>query len=152
LIYGSAGVNVLSNTVESTQYGIVPVTASASLTANGIVVTSNHIGGTQLYDAIDLCSDGNSAKSNPIYGSSQDGIHTDDTCPPSTGSSNTVTGNTINEACAGILLGSGSGDTTAPNSFLNVTNTPLAGDTCAPLDGPSEKHQSLRPSAYKMKN
>jgi len=99
-----------------------------------------------------LCSDGNSAKSNIIYGSSQDGIHTDDTCPPSTGSSNTVTGNTINEACAGILLGSGSGNTTAPNSFLNVTNTTLAGDTCAPLDGPSEKHQSLRPSAYKMKN
>ena len=36
--------------------------------------------------------------------------------------------------------------------FLNVTNTTLAGDTCAPLDGPCEKHQSLRPSAYKMKN
>jgi hypothetical protein len=96
--------------------------------------------------------DGNSAKSNIIYGSSQDGIHTDDTCPPSTGSSNTVTGNTINEACAGILLGSGSGNTTAPNSFLNMTDTTLVGDTCAPLDGPSEKHQSLRPSAYKMKN
>jgi len=43
-----------------------------------------------------------------------------------------LTGNTINEACAGILLGSGSGNTTAPNSFLNVTNTTLAGDTCAP--------------------
>jgi hypothetical protein len=84
--------------------------------------------------------------------SSQDGIHTDDTYPPSTGSSNTVTGNTINEACARILLGSRSGNTTAPNSFLNLTNTTLAGDTYAPLDGPSEKHQSLRPSAYKMKN
>ena len=65
------------------------MTASASLTANGTIVTSNHIAGTQLYDAIDLCSDGNSAKSNIIYGSSQDGIHTNDTCPPSTGSSNT---------------------------------------------------------------
>jgi hypothetical protein len=152
LIYGSTGVTVSTNTVESTQFGIVPVTASATLTANGTIVTSNHIGGTQLYDAIDLCSDGNTAKSNVIYGSSQDGIHTDDTCPPSTGSGNTVTRNTINEACAGILTGSGTGNTTTPNSFLNVTNTTLAGDSCTPLDGPSGEHQSLRPSAYKMKN
>ena|ERR1700687_3931984 len=151
LIFGSAGVTVSSNTVESTQFGIVPVTEAAGKTANGTVVKSNHVGGTQNYDAIDLCSDGNTAQSNIIYGSSQDGIHTDDTCPPSTGSSNTVTGNTINEACAGILLGSGTGNTTAPNSFLNVTNTTLGGDTCTPLDGPSEKHQPLRPSPYKMK-
>ncbi len=152
LIYGSAGVNVLSNTVESTQYGIVPVTASATLTANGTIVTSNHIGGTQLYDAIDLCSDGNSAKSNVIYGSSQDGIHVDGECPPSTGINNTVMGNTINEACAGILLGTGIPNTTAPNTFFNVTNTTQPGDTCTPLVAPSEKHQSLRPSAYKMKS
>jgi hypothetical protein len=152
LIYGSAGVNVSTNTVESTQFGIVPVTEAAGKTANGTVVKSNHVGGTQNYDAIDLCSDGNTAQSNVIYGSSQDGIHTDDTCPPSTGSSNTVTGNTINEACAGILKGSGTGNTIAPNSFLNVTNTTLAGDTCTPLVGPSKKHQSLRPSPYKMKN
>jgi Periplasmic copper-binding protein (NosD) len=150
LIYGSAGVTVTSNTVESTQFGIVPVTEAAGKTANGTVVKLNHVGGTQNYDAIDLCSDGNTAQSNVIYGSSQDGIHTDDTCPPSTGSSNTVTGNTINEACAGILLGSGTGNTTTPNSFLNVTNTTLAGDTCTPLVGPSKKHQSLRPSPYKM--
>jgi hypothetical protein len=150
LIYGSAGVTVSSNTVESTQFGIVPVTEAAGKTANGTVVKSNRVGGTQNYDAIDLCSDGNTAQSNVIYGSSQDGIHTDDTCPPSTGSGNTVTGNTINEACAGILLGSGTGNTTAPNSFLNVTNTTLAGDSCTPLDGPSAKHQSLRPSPYIM--
>jgi hypothetical protein len=152
LIYGSAGVTVSTNTVESTQFGIVPVTESAGKTANGTVVTSNHVGGTQLYDAIDLCSDSNTAKSNVIYGSSQDGIHVDGECPPSTGSGNSVTRNTINEACAGILLGTGTGNTTAPNSFSNVTNTTLAGDNCTPLDGPSGKHQSLRPSAYKMKN
>jgi Right handed beta helix region len=151
LIYGSAGVTVSTNTVESTQIGIVPVTESASLTANGTVVKSNHVGGTQNYDAIDLCSDGNIAQSNSIYGSAQSGIHVDGECPPSTGINNTVTGNTINEACAGILLGTGTPNTTTPNIFLNVTNTTLAGDTCLPLYGPSEKHQSLRPSPYKMK-
>jgi Periplasmic copper-binding protein (NosD) len=152
LIYGSAGVTVTSNTVESTQIGIVPVTESASLTANGTVVKSNHVGGTQNYDAIDLCSDGNIAQLNVIYGSAQSGIHLDDSCSPSTGSSNNVTGNTINEACAGILLGTGTNTNISPNTFMNDTNTTLAGDTCTPLYGPSKKHQSLRPSPYKIKS
>jgi hypothetical protein len=152
LIYGSNFVTVSTNTVESTQFGIVPVTESAGKTANGTVVKSNHVGGTQNYDAIDLCSDGNIAQLNVIYGSAQSGIHTDDTCPPSTGSGNTVTGNTINEACAGILLGTGTNTNISPNTFMNDTNTTLAGDTCTPLYGPSKKHQSLRPSPYKMKS
>jgi hypothetical protein len=151
LIFGSAGVTVTGNTVESTQIGIVPVTESASLTANGTFVKANHIGGTQNYDAIDLCSDGNTAQGNVIYGSAESGIHLDDSCSPSTGGNSNVTGNNINEACAGILLGTGTGNTTAPNTFSNVTNTTLAGDSCTPLFGPSKKHQSLRPSAYKPK-
>lgn len=155
LVYASAGVTVSSNTVESAQFGIVPVTdPDSGGPANGTIIKSNHIGGTQLFDAIDLCSDGNTAKANVIYGSSQDGIHTDDSCPPSTGSNNTVTGNTINEACAGILLGSGTSNTLAPNTFLNVTNTRLAGDVCTPAVGPTAnvmesgatKHLSFRPS------
>jgi len=149
LIYGSAGVTVSTNTVESTQFGIVPVTESATLTANGTVVKSNHVGGTQLYDAIDLCSDNNTAQSNVVYGSEESGIHVDGECPPSTGTGTTVTGNTINEACAGVLLGTGSGNTTAPNTYFNVTNTTLAGDTCTPSYGPVKEHQSLRPSPSK---
>jgi parallel beta-helix repeat protein len=151
LIYGSANVTISDNTVESTQFGIVPVTESATLTANGTIIRSNHVGGTQLYDAIDLCSDGNTAESNLIYGSAQSGIHVDGECPPSTGSGTTVTGNTINEACAGVLLGTGSGNTTAPNTYLNVTNTTLVGDTCPPASAPNTQRQSLRPSAYRPK-
>ena len=151
LIYGSTGITISDNTVESTQLGIVPVTASASLTANGTIVKSNRIGGTQIYDAIDLCSDGNTAESNVIYGSAQSGIHVDDECSPSTGSGTTVTGNTINEACAGVLLGTGSGNMTTPNTYLNVTNTTLVGDTCPPASAPSTQRQSLRPSAYRPK-
>jgi parallel beta-helix repeat protein len=151
LIYGSTGITISDNTVESTQLGIVPVTASTSLTANGTIVKSNRIGGTQIYDAIDLCSDGNTAESNVIYGSAQSGIHVDDECSPSTGSGTTVTGNTINEACAGVLLGTGSGNMTTPNTYLNVTNTTLVGDTCPPASAPSTQRQSLRPSAYRPK-
>jgi hypothetical protein len=149
LIYASAGVTVSGNIVESTQFGIVPVTdPNFGGPANGTIIKSNHIGGTQTFDAIDLCSDGNTAQLNVIYGSSQDGIHMDDSCSPSTGSNNNATGNTINEACAGILLGSGTGNTISPNSFLNVTHTTLAGDVCTPALAPT-KHLSLRPSPLK---
>ena len=159
LIYGSSGVTVTSNTVESTQYGIVPVTESASLTANGTIIKLNRVGGTQTFDAIDLCSDWNTAQSNIIYGSAESGIHLDDSCSPSTGSNNTVTGNTINEACAGILLGTGTLNTTTPNTFMNVTNTTVAGDVCTPTLAPTAgadtrgslaNHLSLRPSPYKL--
>jgi len=158
LVYASAGVTVSSNTVESAQFGIVPVTdPNFGGPANGTIIKSNHIGGTQLFDAIDLCSDGNTAQANVIYGSSQDGIHTDDSCSPSTGSNNFVTGNTINEACAGILLGSGTGNTITPNTFFNVANTTLAGDVCTPAVGPAAnvmesgatQHLSFRPSPLK---
>jgi hypothetical protein len=158
LIYASGGVTVSGNTVESTQLGIVPATDPTYGTADGTIIKSNHIGGTQNFDAIDLCSDNNTAEFNTIYGSAQSGIHVDDECLPSTGSGNTVTSNTINEACAGILLGSGASNTTAPNTFSNVTNTTLAGDVCSPADGVtanthgalSEKRSSLRPSPTKI--
>jgi hypothetical protein len=158
LLYASPGVSVTSNTVDSTQLGIVPVTDSNYGTGDGTIIKSNHIGGTQNYDAIDLCSNGNTVQSNVIYGSAQDGVHADDSCG-GTGNNNTITNNTINEACAGILLGTGTTNTTLPNTFLNVANTTLAGDVCTPAAGPTAdamgtsgshpKSHSLRPSARK---
>jgi parallel beta-helix repeat protein len=152
LIYASPGLTVSTNTVESTQFGIVPVTdPTFGGNANGTIIKGNKIGGTQIFDAIDACSDGNTVQTNVIYGSSQDGIHLDDSCSPSTGSNNTVTGNTINEGCAGILLGSGTNDTTSPNTFMNVTHTTLTGDVCTPAVGKMSglNHSSLRPSPLK---
>src|ERR1035438_10669280 len=83
------------------------------------------LGGPQTFDAIDLCSSNNLAKSNTIYGSAQSAIHADDECPgPSTasGNNNTVQSNTINEACAGILQGTGTGNVFTSNTFANVTD------------------------------
>ncbi|MGB7330401.1 MAG: right-handed parallel beta-helix repeat-containing protein [Terriglobales bacterium] len=151
LIYASSGVSVSTNTVESTQLAIVPASDPTLGTANNTSIKTNHIGGTQTFDAIDLCSDSNTAETNIIYGSAQSGVHVDDECPPSTGSNNTVTKNTINEACAGVLLGSGSSNTVSPNTFANVTNTTMAGDVCTPLAQVKtrEKHSSFRPSPRK---
>jgi hypothetical protein len=135
LIYASTGITVSGNSVQSTQYGIATVTDPTYGPADGASVTSNHIGGTQEFDAIDLCSNGNTAHSNSIYGSrAQSGIHLDDECPgpgsTSSGTSNAVTNNTINEPCAGILLGSSAASTIGTNTFFNVTYTTLSGDSC----------------------
>jgi hypothetical protein len=163
LIYASGSLTVLTNTVESTQLAIAAATDPVYGPADGTTVTSNHIGGTQNFDAIDLCSNNNTAESNIIYGSSQSGVHVDDTCPgpgssPS-GMGNSIEKNTINEACAGILEGpNATSNTVTSNTFLNVTTTMLTGaDTCTPPAAAaavalnrSAKTRSLRPSPYKF--
>ncbi len=158
LIYLSDGTAVAGNTVESTQLGIVPV-------ANRTLITGNHVGGTQTYDAIDDCGEGGQVTSNVIYGSSQDAIHLDDTCGANSGSNIIVEKNTINEACAGILQGpSATGDTipltgASANTFLNVDYTVLGdSDSCSPTLAPDANGNAkssgaaakyLRPAPYK---
>ena len=151
LIYASQGVTVSQNSVNSAQYGIVTVSDPSYGTGDDTDVTTNSVTGTQLYDAIDLCSNNNSAKSNTVYGNAESGIHLDDTCGG--GNGNTATGNIVNEACAGILLGTGTtGNTYSPNSYFNVVNTTMTGDTCtSPTYGPAAgaaKASRARPSAY----
>jgi hypothetical protein len=92
-------------------------------------------------------------QTNTIYGSTESGVHFDDSC--GSGNNNTATGNTINEACAGILLGTGTSNTSTPNNFFDVTNTTLSGDVCPAVVGsakagePSGKPRALRPSPYR---
>jgi hypothetical protein len=82
LIYASAGITVSGNSVESTQFGIATVTDPTFGPADNATITTNHIGGTQNFDAIGLRSNGNIAESNTIFGSqAQSGIHIDDECP-----------------------------------------------------------------------
>jgi Right handed beta helix region len=162
LIYASTGITVTGNSVESTQFGIATLTDSTYGPADNATINANHIGGTQNFDAIDLCSNGNTAESNTIYGSqAESGIHIDDECPgpgstPS-GTNNIVKNNTINEPCAGLLLGSGTPNTTTPNTFFNVMHTALTGNSCVAaaaaaagrLTGLAEPHLALRPSPFK---
>ena len=161
LIWASHGIAISGNTVESTQYGIVPV----SWTPDGsdsdqTVIANNHIGGTQLFDAIDVCSNNNGIQKNVIYGSSQDAIHLDDSCSPSlsypsSGSGNNVTGNTINEGCAGVLQGPLTVSNNIPlsgvntNTLMNVNNLVLGADSCSPTLAPTSKAARLRPSPLK---
>lgn len=164
LVYASPNIVVTNNYVGSAQFAIVPVSDTTSSGCNGgpcgtadnTTITGNNISGTELYDGIDLCSNSNTVKSNVIYGTGEAGIHVDDTCG-GTGNNNTVEGNTINEACAGILLGTGvTGNVYGPpaNTINNVTNTTMAGDVCstgptAKVGESSMKLRMQRPSPYR---
>jgi len=139
LVYDTGSITVQSNIVSDTQYGVVVVTDGA-FDANDNTVLNNRISATHLDDGIDLCSDGNTAKGNTVVASDGSGIHSDSSCTDTggnpTGNSNTITGNTVNEACAGVLLGNGSGNTTSPNKIYNVNDLTYAGDAC-PVGGGS---------------
>jgi hypothetical protein len=134
LVYTASGLSISNNTVGNTQ-GIAVVSGGAAGSADQTTIISNHVVDTDTYDAIDVCSNGNTVVSNTIMGGSAGGIHLDDSCAEvnggSSGNSNTVTKNSIDNVCAGILLGSGTGNTISPNSIFNANYVNLPGDSCS---------------------
>jgi parallel beta-helix repeat protein len=135
LIYASQGVTIASNTVGTTQFGIVTVTDPTSPSPNNpnglgdkTTIKNNQVLNTQIFDAIDACSNSNTIEGNTIANATESGIHLDSSCG-STGMNNVVKSNFINESCAGILVGA-SPNTISGNSFFNVVNTELAGNAC----------------------
>jgi parallel beta-helix repeat protein len=131
LIYDSGNMTISGNSVTNAQNGI-PIVTDGAFPADTNVVSNNHVSDTHLGDGIDLCSNHNNVSGNIVFSSGQAGIHLDSSCG-STGNNNIVSKNTVNEACAGILLGSGTGNTfPIANIVANVANTTLAGDVCTP--------------------
>jgi hypothetical protein len=160
LLYDSGGtsskpIDIAVNTVSNTQGAIVTY-GDTNGTADYNVVTSNKIttspaAGPYLIDGIDLCSNNNTARSNLVFNSSGSGVHIDSSCTESTGKSgngSTVSSNTINEACAGVLTGNGTGSTESGNVTYNVLQTSFAGDSCPVSNQFSARKPSvkLRPS------
>jgi parallel beta-helix repeat protein len=129
LLFDSGNVTITSNTVANSQYGIA-IAESAAGNADTNTVTSNKVYGTHLFDGIDVCSDHNTVKSNTVSSSGEAGIHIDGTCGGGN-VNNIVTGNIINEACAGVLSGPATTGF-SPNTYFNVVNTVVSGDTCGP--------------------
>jgi len=155
LVDDSQGISVTANHVGNTQGGIAIVGDGAS-SADNQTISSNVLNGTLVFDGIDVCgSNGGTISNNTVAGSGQSAIHLDSTCttlggPAGGGAS--VSGNTLNEACAGILNGTAGNTISASNTFFNVTNTTLVGDSCTVpqadiarlADGAD--HVSIRPS------
>jgi parallel beta-helix repeat protein len=132
LIYDSGDMSIRGNSVAFTQSGIAIVTDGDQSDNNNTII-NNQVVNSQYGDGIDLCSNGSTVISNTVFSSSRAGIHLDGSCSStSTGNNNTVSRNVVNDACAGILLGSGAGNKFfIGNTFANVANTTLAGDTCS---------------------
>jgi len=88
---------------------------------------------------------------NTINGSAESAIHVDSSCGPVM--HNVVSENTLNDACAGILLGTAAGSNHIDsNAFFNTRHTVMTTDQCTPplisLRQPttSSAAQTLRPS------
>jgi hypothetical protein len=146
LVYASAGITVTKNDVGSSQLGISFDSDPTYGVADNGIITSNVLIGTQIYDAIDACSNNNTIESNRIFNSGESAVHLDDECnPPGSGNNNIATNNTIYESCAGILLGSGTGNTVSSNKFENVAFDTLSGDYCTLPGHRKTAHQKLRP-------
>jgi len=138
LIYASENVLIQGNTVGTTQFGIATVSSatygSTSVNPHGLadhtIIAFNQVLNTQLFDAIDVCSNDNAVTGNTVFNAAESGIHLDSTCG-TTGLNNVVLNNTVNESCAGILEGAGGSSGLAVlNSFFNVINTTLTGNAC----------------------
>jgi Right handed beta helix region len=154
LVYASTGVSVTSNTVESTQYGISFSGNSMDGAADGGTVSDNKVGATFIFDGVDICANNASVTRNTIVGSVESAIHADSSCfGASTGDS--ISGNKINGACAGILEGVGSTPTLGTNTFVNTANNILSGTDACPVPGPDARrpgHAAARPHAVRLRH
>jgi len=138
LIYASENILIQGNTVGSTQFGIVTVSDAGSGTVRNplglgdhTTILANQVLNTLIFDAVDVCSNNNTVEGNVIFNATESGIHLDSTCG-TTGNSNTVTLNTVTEACAGILVGPGtkSNVVAVGNVFHDVVNQTFASNAC----------------------
>ena len=131
--YGSENITISNNQVSNTQYGIAVEGETGYGVGDGATITNNTITATHLYDAIDMCANNVSATGNKITGADESGIHSDDACfTPVTG--NSVSTNTINSACAGVLVGPFASTTAVSgNTYYNAASQVTTGsDTCSP--------------------
>jgi hypothetical protein len=157
LVYASENVSVTDNVVGSTQLGIATVTDPNSATpgnpggvADNTLIQSNRVTDTQTFDAVYVCSNGNTILSNTLTNSSNSAIHLALECN-STVSSNTVSKNCIDEACAAVLE-SGSGNTITGDNNNNVAFIYQAGDTCSlPLPSVHGRFASHAPPLQQLR-
>ena len=81
LVFGSSGITIASNTVNSTQFGIsVGADSADHLSGDNNTIKTNKISTSEIFAGIDLCSSGNSVTGNFVTGSDESAIHFDDTC------------------------------------------------------------------------
>ncbi len=126
----NTGITVATNVVGNSQFtiGLFTDSPGGMQSGDGVIVTGNKVFGTSTFDGIDVCTNGNTVKSNTLINSAESGVHLDASCTvmaSTTGNNNVVTGNTFVESgCAGLLVdATTSGNTIAPNTYFTVPFT-----------------------------
>jgi hypothetical protein len=109
LVFASENAVITRNTVANTENGIVLVGDDVAGDADNGQLTFNQVFGTHIFDGITLCSNKNFVAKNVVNHSAEAGINLQGQAAcgltMKTGNKNDVMGNSINEACAGILEG-----------------------------------------------
>ena len=121
--------------ITATKNSFNDITGAIYIGADSNIITSNKIYSSLTgvgVAGIYICSSNNTVKTNTLIFSNPAGVVLDNSCGnAATGS--VVTGNTISEGCAGIMVTPGvTGNTVSPNLFFNVSYTQLSGTTCTP--------------------
>jgi parallel beta-helix repeat protein len=135
--YAAAGILVLqstspvvqSNTISNTNVGIYLESINPDDTDNA-TISGNTITATHQYDGIVLCANKSTATGNTINVADESGVNVAACGDPAP--TDTVQSNTINGACAGILIAPPA-LATPSGTFYNVTTPVLttSSDTCA---------------------
>lgn len=125
---------VSRNHVGNDPYGITLYTFTGDPSSDGNAITENEIFGSGT-DGIAACGDNNLIQRNTISGSTESGVNlvTGATFGAQcTSNNNTVTENSINGACTGVLVDpAASGNIVSDdNRMFNAVNLQLTGTTC----------------------
>jgi parallel beta-helix repeat protein len=142
LIQGSHGVQIVGNTLGNNAYGIKFI-PDPNLDADDGTVSQNTVLGSGI-DGIYVCSNNNLVQANRISASLESGVNLASLSGTCSGNNNTISNNSINEACAGILVDPGvTGNVTTPNLIFNATTLQLIGTNCT-----SGSEASLHPTPH----
>ncbi len=132
LVISSESPTISNNTISNTNVGIYLYSMNPDDTDNA-TVSKNSIAATHEYDGIVLCANLSTATGNKINVADESGINLGSCGDPTP--TDTVTSNTINGACAGILVENPpvTVPTTTTDVFYNVSTQVLStsSDSCA---------------------
>jgi hypothetical protein len=137
LIFASKGITVSQNRLSNTQFAVATASDGTYGVADGSNINNDYVTASQIA-AVEICSNNNSVQFNDLYSSGQAAVKLDSSCTEgpaggSSGNGNTVTNNDFNGGCAGVLQGSGTGNTISGNPVVvNVFTSILPGNTCTP--------------------
>jgi len=110
---------VNNNTLSNTQIGIY-------VQCGNNTISGNWVFNSQL-DGVVICGNGNTVQSNTINDSGRAGVNVLQGCAAT---SNIVSQNTFDGACAGTLVGTDAVSTVGPNTLFNTKYLSLPGATC----------------------